>query len=540
MIRFSIASLLLLALALLLPRFAVAQDDAPRRGQILLVVPFENTSDAPGLDWIGEGFSEVLTQRLAVSGAYAIGREDRLYAFDRLGIPATSRPSRATLIRIAQEMDADFLVTGAYNFDGRTFTGKAELFNLKRLRIQGPVTESGALTQLNEIENALAWDLLRILNPTFSQSKQEYLASLKTVRLDAFENYIRGSIDSNLPDKVKHFKEAIRLNPTYYDAMLRLGRAYYDAHDYDSAANWLARIPRSEPIAPEANFYLGLASYYAGNYERAEDAFRFVSGKVPLLEVYNDLAVVSARRGKKAAALELFQRVQQADTRDADYRFNLAVALYRNGDNAAALRQLKEALQLRPQDTEASALVDRISSGTPYTATTSSNMLMRPPLERIKSNYDESSYRQLALEIQNAQELKYSGLSPAQHAAAHIANGNSFLAQNLDDQAEGEFREAILLDPTQAAAHVGLATVLEQQNELAEAKSEAVAASRLQPSAAAFVLLARIQMKENNLEAARDAAEKALKLDPGNSDALDLSREIAAQLAEKAQPLQQK
>ena len=536
MARLSIFALLLSSF--LLPQSASGQNQ-PRRGQILLVVPFENTSDAPGIDWIGEGFSEVLTQRLTASGAYAIGREDRLYAFDRLGIPAGSRPSRATLIRIAQEMDADFLVTGSYDFDGRTFTGKAELVNLKRLRMQGPVNEAGALTQLNEIENALAWDLLRMLDPTFPISRKEYLASLSTVRLDAFENYIRGSIAGDLADKVKHFKEAIRLNPAYYDAMLRLGRAYYDAHDYDAAAVWLGRVPRSESMASEANFYLGLASYYAGNYERAEDAFRFVSTKVPLLEVYNDLGVVIARRGGKGA-LELFQRVAQADTRDPDYRFNLAVSLYRNGNNAAATRQLKEALQLRPQDSEAQALLTRISSGAPYSATSPADSISRPPLERVKSNYDESSYRQLALEIQNAQERRYSGMTPEQHAAAHIANGNNLLNQNLDDQAADEFREAILLDPTQPGAHIGLATVLERENQLAEARDEAVAASRLQPSAAAFVLLSRIQMKENNLQGARETVEKALKLEPENTEANALSRAIAAQLAEKAQPLPQR
>ena len=33
---------------------------------------------------------------------------------------------------------------------------------------------------------------------------------------------------------------------------------------------------------------------------------------------------------------------------DADYRFNLAVALFKNGDSAGAARQLREELQQRP------------------------------------------------------------------------------------------------------------------------------------------------------------------------------------------------
>ena len=52
-----------------------------------------------------------------------------------------------------------------------------------------------------------------------------------------------------------------------------------------------------------------------------------------------------------------------ADPNDADYRFNLAVALYKNGDNTGAARQLKDELQRRPNDSEAKSLLDIINRG---------------------------------------------------------------------------------------------------------------------------------------------------------------------------------
>src|SRR5256885_13165686 len=51
-----------------------------------------------------------------------IGRDDRLYAFDRLGIPATAKPSRATIYQMAQQIDANYVVMGDYTFNGNTFT----------------------------------------------------------------------------------------------------------------------------------------------------------------------------------------------------------------------------------------------------------------------------------------------------------------------------------------------------------------------------------------------------------------------------------
>src|SRR3954471_9640832 len=95
--------------------------------QTILVLPFENTSKAPGIEWIGEAFPEVLGQRLSGPGLYVISRDDRNYAFDRMGIPVNVRPSRATLYRIAEQMDSDFVVLGDYNFDGQTFTSHAQV-----------------------------------------------------------------------------------------------------------------------------------------------------------------------------------------------------------------------------------------------------------------------------------------------------------------------------------------------------------------------------------------------------------------------------
>ncbi len=73
------------------------------------MMPFENNSTTPGLDWIGEAFPEVLSTRLKSDSLYLIERDDRLNALDRLGIPATARPSRATVYQVAQELDADYV-----------------------------------------------------------------------------------------------------------------------------------------------------------------------------------------------------------------------------------------------------------------------------------------------------------------------------------------------------------------------------------------------------------------------------------------------
>src|SRR5205823_2757194 len=183
----------------------------------------------------------------------------------------------------------------------------------------------------------------------------------------AFENYIRGVIASTRPEKIRRLREALRINPQYDLANFQLGRTYFEAHDYQNALAYLNKVSRASPEADQASFYAGLAAYYSADFARAEDAFAFLSVRLPLPEVDNNLGVVQGRRGK-ASAVQYLQKAVQAEPDDADYRYNLAAALYRNGNTTDAARQLREAIALRPGHADAKSLLEAISNGVTYAA----------------------------------------------------------------------------------------------------------------------------------------------------------------------------
>src|SRR5271169_118428 len=87
----------------------------------LLVMPFDNHSKVTGLDWISEACPEVLSQRMSSPQLYVISRDDRLFAFDRAGVPAAVHPSRATVFHVAEQMDSDYVVLGSYEVEGSVF-----------------------------------------------------------------------------------------------------------------------------------------------------------------------------------------------------------------------------------------------------------------------------------------------------------------------------------------------------------------------------------------------------------------------------------
>jgi tetratricopeptide (TPR) repeat protein len=500
----------------------------------MVVIPFENLSPTPGLEWLGESFPEAFHEQLNSPVLYVASREERLRACDRQGIPSGVHPSRATLYRLAEQMDVDYAVLGSYKYDGALLAATAQLLDMRAQKLLPAAAESGALADLGNLQSALAWDLLRQIRSDFSESKEKYIASVAPVRLDAQENYVRGMLAATADEKVQHYREAARLNPDYAQAWLELGKTYNAQHDYEPAISALSQIKPSSAVAREANFYLGLAAYAHGDFAKSDSAFEFVAARLPLAEVYNNLGVVAARRNQKKAA-DYFARAIQDDPSDADYHFNLAVTLSQTGDRSEAARELRAALDHRPNDTDARMLLDSLAppAGSIVPASSSS----KAPIERIKSNYEEDTFRQMTTQMGSWAEQRFAQSDPHTHARYHIELGKELLAHGFTADAEAEFRHAAAVDPSSTAPLTALADDYDARGDWAGARAEAEAVLRIRESAEAYLILARLDLKENKTEAAAQDINRALQLEPGNSTGQDLKRTLAAKLAEKAQPL---
>jgi len=225
--------------------------------------------------------------------------------------------------------------------------------------------------------------------------------------------------------------------------------------------------------------------------------------------------------------VECLQKAVTEDPNDADYHFNLAVELYRTGDSAGASKQLRETLSLRPDDEEAESLL-KAAGGSAGA---------KLPNQRLRTTYDESSFRQLALKLDAAAEQRLAKADPHTHAQFHVDRGQQLLHQGFLEEAEHDFREAITLEPTNAEAHAGLAATLEARGNEVEARFEAEQALQLLPSIGPLLVLARLDLRDNRTEAAVEHLNQALLLEPNNADALALKRAVAAKLAQEAQPL---
>ena len=85
------------------------------------------------------------------------------------------------------------------------------------------------------------------------------------------------------------------------------------------------------------------------------------------------------------------------------------------------------------------------------------------------------------------------------HAAYHVQRGKELLAQNMPEQAESEFRDAITTDYNNDVAHAQLAMLLEKKGDVNAARTEAQTSVRLKPNVDALLVLARLDIKQNQL-----------------------------------------
>jgi tetratricopeptide (TPR) repeat protein len=503
-------------------------------GRVVLVLPFDNHSGNASLNWIGDSFPDTLNKRLTSAGFLTISHDDRQFAYDHLGLPADFQPTRATTIRIAQQLDANYVVIGSYNIvpgsgggagsgGGMTnsrITIQARVLSIDALRLSPVVEDSAELMRLFDAENAVAWKVAGVIDPHFSVSEQTFLAAPGGVPLPAFEDYIRGINATAGAERLKRLQNAVSQVPNYPAALLELGKEQYAQRDFDGAATTLAKVPKTDRLALEANFYLGLAYFNSANYAGAQTAFAFVATRLPLPEVVNDEGVAVSRQGKDS--VELFQKASDADPSDEDYRYNLAIAMFRRGDTTGAVREAEAALKLKPGDNEAVELrkqLKTVAAGTKLNEDAENGF---SPLERIRRNYSETGFRQAAFQLDQMRAMRLAMLPADQRATEYTQLGREYLSEGLLPEAETQFQDALQASPNSADAHAGMAQLREASGDEAKARDEAKTSIIMKPNVEALLVLARLDLADKQMTACAQDISQALKLDPKNADAIAL------------------
>jgi tetratricopeptide (TPR) repeat protein len=345
----------------------------------VVVFPFENSSKSAQWDWIGEGLAELTADQMTAHGPTVFSREERLAALEKLGIPAYARLSRATMLKIAAEMDADYIVFGEFAPQQTSVQITTHILSINPPHLAPPVTESGTMDLLAQVQSRSAWHVLCMIQNSLSPSAacdaqsaaaRDFVNSARAVRPDAFEFFIKGLLNPDDDIRLRDLREAARLDPDWDEPAAALGRTYYAKRDCEASLQWLAKVPARGPHSIDARFQTGVCELLRNDPLRAEASFSSLAvqsgnpgapGDISTAneepEIANDLGVARLREARYRDALADFSRAQSLDPAEPDYNFNVGLANYLAGDASAAVHALREAARLAPEDQQAKALL---------------------------------------------------------------------------------------------------------------------------------------------------------------------------------------
>jgi len=180
-----------------------------------------------------------------------------------------------------------------------------------------------------------------------------------TVGNDAFGHYHTGNAllsQGKTAEARAAFTRALTAQPGYPDGHLNIGFTHYREGNLDGAETAFREELRLHPDNEKAMHNLGVLSRDRG---KTEEAIRWVrralAVKPWLAEAPTTLAALldrqgsaEAGRGRLPAALALFAEAVELDDGKPAYRYNYALALGQSGQEAEAMSQLREALEIDP------------------------------------------------------------------------------------------------------------------------------------------------------------------------------------------------
>jgi tetratricopeptide (TPR) repeat protein len=343
------------------------------RSDTILILPFENYSRNPTLDWLGEGLSEISVERLQDRGLNVLSRQERLAVLEKIGLPDSARFSHATMVKLAGEADADDVIFGKFTSDGNSVTLEANLLHISPPRLSAPFTESGALTDLLRIQARLSWKILcalsakNCLRQSANRDETTFTEPPASLRPEVLADFIHGLTGTSDDLRLRALRDAARLEPAWDRPAFELARIYFARRDCEAALPWFSHVPPDRPDGAEASFDTGVCHLYRNDSIRAEATFagllertrsENLKGRIPELpEVHNNLGVARLISGKWNEASLEFERAVAMDDGEADYWVNLAIARLAQKQQSAAVTALESARKIDPQDKGARALL---------------------------------------------------------------------------------------------------------------------------------------------------------------------------------------
>ncbi len=577
--------LLIALVTIFLPSICAAQGAAT---DVLMVFPFENTSNRPEYNWVGESFADAIAELLNKPGLVIVSSDERELAYQRLRVPETVIPSRATAIKLAREARATLIVIGSYSVtpppseDNKTDRDKssaeayvqvtARVIKINEGRTMGEIIDGGwatrqfdyggVLTSLQTIQGRLAYQILYQRDKALSYSQNQIVQEATKIPQRAFEAYVKSvQLNDRDPKRANYLKNALRLyadandGAVYPQAAFELGRFYMNDGKWKDATEYFSKLQKREPHYAEAAFYAGLGYAKMGDHGRALATLVPLASDMPLIGVYNNAGVVAvqaAREDKKAderarlltQGTTFLASAAKSAPEDQMVHFNYAYALFLGGKYAESADQLRPVISSDPRDGQAYFLFAKSleKTGKTEAATAADDQARRylPSYAKWQTEWQKTQTTS-AVNLRMREVLNRADVFDIQRQSALAANvdSNASATQDLlvkardlyqagrDEEALPELHRVVMIEPTNAEAYLLSGRINLRRSDQEAAIAALKTAIFWDPKLIdAHILLGRIFLERGDRGEATKYAQSAITIDPNNQEAIALQRQV--------------
>ena len=545
----------------------------------LIILPFENTSNQPAYNWVGESFAEAITELLSrselkVTGLRVISNDERKQIQQNLRLPLTTLPSLATSIKIAHRSNATHLVLGKYSVTPGQGSTAAEIrFTARVINVNdgtavNEVLPNGkivvkeinlgdALGELQKLQGQAVYQILYQRDKALSLSQNEVVDLARRVPPVAFEAYIKGMLTADGDLRANYFKNALKLysneknGEVYPQAALELGHLYLRQNNFQDAFDNFSKVPKATPQYVEAAFYAGLMQYNLKNAESAQGIFRSVADETRLTSAFNNVGAISMQlaRGEKNAqekaglieeALRFLNQAAQSAPEDEVVKYNYGYALFLAGKYKDAIEQLRPFVASNPRDGQAYFLLAKaMEKAADAKAADIDNQarLFLPTYAKAQTEWQKTATTgdipfRLFKDFNRTEFLK--GQTPDTPIAAQtneqenqIQKARDLYKAGRDDEALIELRRIIATDPMNAEAYYLIGSIHLRRGDVEPAVSNLKTAVFWKNDLVeGHVALGKIFLERGDFMQAQTYAKNALQIAPNNQEATALMRQI--------------
>ena len=347
-----------------------------------------------------------------------------------------------------------------------------------------------------ELENLLhdvpdSFEVHELLGLIYAGESQDALANQhleKAVRLKPDSAAARTNLATNLVRMGKlepaqeQFKKAVVLEPRNYDANHNLGELYIRLGKLSDAVPFLKQAQHANPTAYDNGYDLALAYLYIGQPAQARQLVQTLVRTKNTAELHNLLGQIEEKEGKYLPAInefeiaahqepsesnlfdwaselllhqtlepaiEVFRQAAERYPNSPRMAIGLGIALYSRGFYDDAVKSLLRAADLSPSDPRCYFFLSKAYDSSP-------------------SQADD-----VILKFRRFSELQPSDARASYYYAMSLWKGKRAQDPSLDlHQIESLLKQAVVLDPKLAEAHLQLGNLYSDQTQYAEAVPE--------------------------------------------------------------------